>query len=72
MAKPSDVYRLEVRVQIRRMERMNSAGYDQFTNEQLSVEQTVELGAMNFLQVAGVLGQFQTLADEIKAAHGQS
>lgn len=57
----TDTYELDVSVtMIRRGP--NYTGGDRFT-----VNHNVRLGALDFMQVAGVLGQFHTLGETIRA-----
>ena len=41
--------------------------YRSYSNDRLSVNETVSLGTLNFLQIAKVLGSFHDLAEQIKA-----
>ena len=69
----AEVYKLEVRASIvkyNRDERNGPPYYDQWTNERLDVNETLDLGTMDFLQVCTVLGKFHEVAEEIKSQNG--
>ncbi len=66
---PRSAFQVEVRVSIRRVE------YDEadterraprWTNETLSVDESMELNISSFAEVAKVLGQFHDLGNEIR------
>lgn len=57
-------YRLEIRAEL---QKVDEQGYS-FGNERLSVNETIDLGSMDFLGVCKVLGQFHAVAEEIKTA----
>jgi hypothetical protein len=63
-----EVYKLEIRASVTKMER-DPNGYDRFSNEQLSVNQTVDLGSLDFLELCKVLGAVHDLGNQIKEAH---
>lgn len=56
-------FRLEVRVEVREIDR--HGGWS--THNALSVNHTMELGTLTFLQLAGILGRFHDLGEAIKA-----
>ena len=59
-----ELFILDVNVQIRKVNRVG--GYDQWTNEQINVSEKIELGTLDFIEVAAILGQFHELAETIK------
>jgi len=62
-------YRLQVRLSIHREERHDpERDYWSPTQEQLSVEETVNLGGMDFIGITRVLAQLHDAVTEIKAA----
>lgn len=56
-----DKYRLNLRL---RVEKVDERG--NYTNEGLSVEDSLDLRYMGFMEIAGVLGRFHELAEAIK------
>lgn len=58
-------YRLEVNVSIREVD---ANGYSNGMNNRLEVRDAQDLGPMDFLEIAGVLGRFHDLKAQIAAA----
>lgn len=63
-----DSYQLEIRATVRRV---GPHGEYRGSGEQLTVDHSLSLGTLDFLQLAGVLGRFHDLAEEVKRAHGE-
>lgn len=61
-----DKFRVEIRVTV---VKVNEYGATDFGNH-LEFNENLSIDAGSFLQVAGVLGQFHALAEEIKAKGG--
>jgi hypothetical protein len=56
-------YKLGVRCEIRQTD-----GHGSYYGQGLTVEETIEINAGSFMEVAMILGRFHTLQQEIKAA----
>lgn len=54
---------LEINCEITRAP--GASGY--YSNERLTVRETIRLPASGFLQIAGVLGQFHDLAEKVRS-----
>ncbi len=71
----NDSYRLEIRAEITKYQRAENdppgyLGYS--TNERMAVNQSVDLGALDFLEMCKVLGALQDLVGDIKKKHAES
>jgi len=61
----TDVYKLEVRMNIVKYQR-DESGYDRHTQERLEVNETIDLGTLDFAEVMGVLGSMHTAVSAVK------
>ncbi len=66
----TDRFKLEVHVVIEKTVR--EQGYDRTTGERLSVREEMLIEADNFTQIAGILGQFHGLAEQINTDRRES
>lgn len=69
----TDAFRLELQVRLQKVEYDPAdveRRYPRWTNTSLSVQQSDDLGALSFAQVANVLSRFYEVAEAIKAEMG--
>ena len=68
-----EVYRLEIRADIQKgFKNDPSDTYVQYgSGDRLGINETIDLGQLDFLTVCKVLGALHDVASEIKAAHGE-
>lgn len=66
-------YKLELNVSIQKLERGNNSGdYWRPTQERLSVQESMDLGALDFLDVMKILGQLHDAMAALKTVHDKS